>query len=177
MSRLAVAQFRAQSASHRQWDGARILAYERSLSAALPPPTAVLRVPKIGLEVPVLEGTSDLTLNRAVGHISGTAQPGATGNVAIAGHRDGFFRGLKELVPGDLIDLDRATETDHYVVRDISIVNPSDTATLQPNAADTLTLVTCYPFHFVGAAPQRYVVQAARVPSRTSTLISHHSGD
>lgn len=166
MSRLAVAQFRAESSSHREWDSARIRAYQRSLMVKFAPPEAVLRIPKIGLEVPVLEGDDALTLNRGVGHIPGTALPGQVGNVGVAGHRDGFFRGLKDLAAGDVIEMQRAgtgDKTDRYVVRNIAIVMPSDTSLLKNTSDSELTLVTCYPFRYVGSAPQRYVVRAALV--------------
>ena len=164
MSHLAVAEFRSESGSHRLWDSARIRAYQRTLDVAMPVPEALLRVPKVGIEVPVYEGTSDLTLNRGVGHVSGTAMPGALGNVAITGHRDGFFRGLKDVAVGDRIELQRAVSggTDTYVVKRIRIVSPQDTSVLSKTDASTVTLITCYPFYYVGAAPQRYVVQAAK---------------
>jgi len=168
MSHVEIAEFRAESASHREWDSARILAYKRSLSLKFPPPEAILRIPRIGLEVPVLEGVNDLTMNRGAGHIPGTALPGERGNVGIAGHRDGFFRGLKGVAPGDVIDVERFTGTDHYSVQKIDIVSPSDTSDLKATTGATLTLVTCYPFHFVGSAPQRYVVRAALVSSTPS---------
>jgi len=159
MSRLAVAQFRAQSASHRDWDSARIRAYQQSLLVKFPPPEAVLRIPRIGLEVPVLEGDDALTMNRGAGQ---------SGNIGVTGHRDGFFRGLKDLAPGDVIEMQRGTglddKTDRYVVRNISIVMPSDTRLLQNTSESTLTLVTCFPFRYVGSAPQRYIVQAALIP-------------
>src|SRR5437899_10641016 len=86
MSHLAMARFRAQSSSNRLWDSARIRAYQRSLAVSFPPPEAILRVPKAGIEVPVLEGTDDLTLNRGPGHLPGTALPGHPGNMAITAH-------------------------------------------------------------------------------------------
>jgi len=164
MSHLAIARFRAQNSSHRLWDSARIRAYQQSLNVSFPPPEAILRVPRAHIEVPVLEGTDDLTLNRGAGHLPGTALPGQPGNIAITGHRDGFFRGLKDIAPGDLIELDRTTgQTDRYQVRNIKIVFPSDTSVLNPTADSTLTLITCYPFYYVGAAPQRYIVQATLI--------------
>jgi len=166
MSRIAVAQFRAESASHRDWDSARIRAYQRSLLVKFAPPEAVLRISKIGLEVPVLEGDDALTLNRGVGHIPGTAMPGQVGNVGVAGHRDGFFRGLKDLAAGDVIEMQRAgagDTVDRYVVRNVAIVMPADTSLLKSTSGSELTLVTCYPFRYVGSAPQRYVVQASLV--------------
>jgi sortase A len=183
MAHLAVARFRAQSSSNRLWDSARIRAYRSSLAVKFPPPEAILRVPKVNIEVPVLEGTDDLTLNRGAGHLPGTPLPGQPGNIAITGHRDGFFRGLKDLVPGDAIEVDRPGHTDRYLVRSIRIVSPSDTSVLAPTTDATLTLITCYPFYFVGAAPQRYIVQAslaipAQAPSQTaSSRAIHTSGD
>jgi len=166
MEHVAIAQFRAQSPANREWDSSRIRAYKRSLNVAFPPPEAILSVPRVGLEVPVLEGVDDLTMNRGAGHVPGTALPGQPGNVAIAGHRDGFFRVLKDVVPGDEIDVQRTGTTDRYVVRDLSIVSPSDTSALRNTAGSTLTLVTCYPFRYVGSAPQRYVVRAELVSSQ-----------
>ena len=166
MSRIAVAQFRAESASHRDWDSARIRAYQKSLMVKFAPPEAILRIPKIGLEVPVLEGDDALTLNRGVGHIPGTTMPGQVGNVGVAGHRDGFFRGLKDLAAGDVIEMQRAgagDKTDRYVVQNVSIVLPTDTSLLKNTTDSELTLVTCYPFRYVGTAPQRYVVRASLV--------------
>jgi len=174
MSHLALAQFRAQSSSNSLWDSARIRAYKRTLNISFAPPEAVLHVRRLGIEVPVLEGTSDAILNRGVGHIPGTALPGQPGNLAISGHRDGFFRPLKDVVAGDIIELQRPVQSgqpsgeaqiDRYVVRNIKIVFPSDTSVLNKTTDSTLTLVTCYPFYFVGAAPQRFIVQASLLPA------------
>ena len=176
MSRLAVAEFRAQSPSHREWDSARVRAYQHSLLVKFAPPEAVLRIPRLGLEVPVLEGTDDLTMNRGTGHVPGTALPGEPGNVAIAGHRDGFFRSLKDVTPGERIDLERPNgQVDHYTVDGFQIVQPSDTSALKATTDSTLTLVTCYPFRFVGSAPQRFVVRATLVS--TSSSAQNPSGD
>jgi len=181
MSHLAVVRFRSQSSSNSLWDSARIRAYERTLNLTFPAPEAILRVPRLGIEVPVLEGTSDLTLNRGVGHIAGTALPGQPGNIAITGHRDGFFRPLKDAREGDIIEVQRKSQTDRYIVRKIKIVFPSDTSVLNNTTDSTLTLVTCYPFYFVGSAPQRYIVQASLLsPAPTSptvTPIPKSSGD
>ena len=164
MSHLAVARFRSKSSTNSLWDSARIRAYKRTLDLKFPPPEAILRVPRLGIEVPVLEGTSDLTLNRGVGHIPGTALPGHPGNLAITGHRDGFFRPLKDASVGDIIEVQRSSQSgsqiDRYIIRKIKIVFPSDTSVLNTTTDSTLTLVTCYPFYFVGSAPQRYIVQA-----------------
>ena len=173
MSHLAVARFRSQSTSNSLWDSARIRAYKRTLDLKFPPPEAILRVPRLGIEVPVLEGTSDIILNRGVGHIPGTALPGQPGNLAITGHRDGFFRPLKDASVGDIIEVQRASQTDRYIIRKIKIVFPTDTSVLNTTTDSTLTLVTCYPFYFVGSAPQRYIVQATLLtpaPSANSSV-------
>lgn len=144
------------------WSKERVQAYEQTRRQEASDPMAVLRIPKIGLEVAVLEGTDDFTLNRAVGHIEDTARPGQTGNVGIAGHRDGFFRGLKDIVKGDTLELETLSGRQTYRVDDIWIVNPEDVHVLDPTPKPALTLVACYPFYFVGHAPQRYVVRAVR---------------
>ncbi|HTY40294.1 MAG TPA: class D sortase [Thermoanaerobaculia bacterium] len=144
------------------WSKERIKAYEDSLRQKSTDPLGVLRIRKIGLEVAVLEGTDDFTLNRAVGHIEDTARPGERGNVGIAGHRDGFFRGLKDVVKGDTMELETLSGTETYRVADIWIVKPEDVQVLDPTPEPALTLVACYPFYFVGHAPQRYIVRAVR---------------
>jgi sortase A len=143
------------------WAEQRIKDYQESLAAHFPPAIAVLRIPKIHVEVPVLEGTDDLSLNRGVGHVANTAYPGEDGNIAIAGHRDGFFRGLKDIGLGDTLEMVTSGRTETYVIDRIAIVDPSDLSVLQPRAHASLTLITCYPFYFVGSAPKRYVVQAS----------------
>jgi len=167
MARVEVARFRAQGGAAALWDARRIQAYEKSLHVNFAPPLAVLRVPAVGIEAPVLEGTSDDAMNRGVGHIDGSALPGEVGNVAIAGHRDGFFRALKDLKVGEIVELERQTsagmQSDQYKVERISVVEPSDVSVVASTSDATLTLVTCYPFYFVGLAPKRYVVQAKLV--------------
>jgi sortase A len=143
------------------WSAKRVEAYKDSLIKKGDRPLAVLRIPKIHLEVPVYNDTDDLTLNRGVGRILGTAQVGQEGNLGIAGHRDGFFRGLKDIAPGDEIDLLHAEQSDAYVVETIQIVYPEDVSVLRPTQAPSLTLVTCFPFYFVGSAPQRFIVHAS----------------
>lgn len=151
----------SSSVDFSRWDVRRVRAYLESFSKPSNSPLAVLSIPKIQLQVPVLEGTDDLTLNHAVGRIAGTAQPGEQGNIGIAGHRDGFFRGLKGVVVGDAIELKTRTGTDSYVVDEIKIVTPNNVDVLLPRSRPSLTLVTCYPFYFIGSAPKRYIVTAS----------------
>jgi sortase A len=122
------------------------------------------------LEVPVFEGTDDFTLNLGAGRIIGTAKPGSSGNIGIAAHRDGFFRGLKDIQEGDEIDLVTAGRRAAYLVDSIRIVTPDDVSVLHARERPSLTLVTCYPFYFVGSAPNRYIVQASLTyPKETKT--------
>jgi sortase A len=133
-------------------------------------PVAVLSIPKLGLDVPVFDGTGELVLNRGAGRIVGTARPGEAGNVGIAAHRDGFFRGLKDVQVGDRIELAALRGTFVYTVDNIAVVKPSDVTVLKSRPQPSLTLVTCYPFYFVGDAPRRYVVQASLVNSKQVTV-------
>jgi sortase A len=142
------------------WDAGRVRAYVRALNRASPPPLAVLRIPRLRFEAPVLEGTDEWTLDRGVGHIEGTPPPGRAGNVGLAGHRDGFFRVLKDVAEGDVLVLELPGEVRHYRVVRLTIVGPDDVRVLAPTPGPRLTLVTCYPFYFVGAAPRRFIVEA-----------------
>jgi sortase A len=143
------------------WGEHRLQAYQRSAGNQSGTPLAVLRIPKINLEAPLFDGTDDITLNHAVGRIAGTARPGESGNIGIAGHRDGFFRGLKDVVVGDAIELKTLEGTDTYVVDQIQIVKPNQVDVLRPRPVPSVTLVTCYPFYFLGSAPHRYIVTAS----------------
>jgi len=145
----------------RLWDQRRVQAYRDSLAAQTSAPLGILRISKIHLEAPVLDGTDDVTLNRGVGRISGTARPGEPGNIGIAGHRDGFFRGLKDVATGDAIELTTLKGTNTYVVDRIQIVLPNNVDVLRPGQTPSVTLVTCYPFYFFGSAPKRYIVRAS----------------
>jgi sortase A len=142
------------------WSPKRISAYRDSLVRERAVPEAILRITRLNLEAPVFDGTDDLTLNRGVGRIFGTAQFGESGNLGIAGHRDGFFRGLRNVRTGDVIELDRPGATSRYVVSQIAIVSPEDTQVLSATRRPTVTLVTCFPFYFVGSAPKRFIVTA-----------------
>jgi sortase A len=160
-----------------RWTRKRIRAYQESLASHFQPAVALLRIPKIRLEVPVLEGTNDLILNRAVGHIEGTAPPGEGGNIGIAGHRDGFFRGLKDVVVGDKIEILTQTKANIYVIDQITIVDLTDVSVLEPRARSSVTLVTCYPFHVVGEARERYIVQASLMhPDTVGQKATSNSG-
>jgi len=124
---------------------------------------ARLEVPSVTLATTVLEGTDDGTLSRGSGHIEDTPFPGQEGNVGIAGHRDTVFRPLRHIHLGDEMKLTTADRVYHYKISKTLIVTPDDVYVLDPTAQPTLTLVTCYPFDFIGHAPRRFIVQAALV--------------
>ena len=124
-------------------------------------PLGVLRIPALRLEVPVLEGTDGRTLHRGVGRIAGTSFLGDEGNIGVAGHRDSFFRRLQDIRKGDSIELVTLDRTRVYEVDQIRVTTPADLSPLQPRARSSLTLVTCYPFRFIGSAPSRYIVEAS----------------
>jgi sortase A len=123
-----------------------------------------IEVPRVHVSALVLEGVDPLTLRRGVGHIPGTALPRQPGNVGLAGHRDKFFRGLKDVRRGDVITLTTPDGTFHYHVDWTRIVEPHDTAVLDPSPQPSLTLVTCYPFYYIGSAPDRFIVRAHLEP-------------
>jgi sortase A len=150
----------------RFWGKQRVQAYAQSAGKRLGTPLAVLTIPKIHLEAPLFDGTDDFTLNHAVGRIAGTALPGEPGNMGVAGHRDGFFRGLKDVSVGDAIEVKTLQGTATYVVDQIQIVSPQQVDVLRPTAVPSLTLVTCYPFYFFGSAPERYIVTASLLPEK-----------
>jgi len=121
-----------------------------------------LDIPRIGLSVAVLQGTSSRTLRLGAGHIVGTPLPGMIGNSAMAGHRDSFFRGLKDIREQDEIRFQTATGLFRYHVDWVKVVDPDDVSVLAASTETEITLVTCYPFYLVGAAPKRFVVRAHR---------------
>ena len=132
------------------------------------PPAAIdgligrIEIPRLGLSASVMEGTSTTTLRRAVGNIAGTALPGQPGNVGISGHRDTFFRPLRNIRRNDIITLTTLLGEYRYRVMSTRIVRPTNVAVLDPTGNEILTLVTCYPFYFVGPAPSRFIVRAER---------------
>jgi len=160
----------ASAVDFHLWSDKRVKAFRESLTRRTGTPLAILRIPTINLEAPLFNDTDDLTLDRGLGRILGTAHVGQVGNLGIAGHRDGFFRSLKDVKLGDLIELNGVGFTDHYVVTQIRIVEPDDVRVLGPTPVPALTLVTCFPFYYVGSAPQRYVVTAYKKGFDSVTL-------
>jgi len=132
-------------------------------------PLAKLQIPRIGLSAVVLEGDDDRTLRLGPGHIAGTAMPGEEGNTAIAGHRDTFFRPLRNIRRGDEIVLVLGRGRFDYRVSSLLVVTPDDLGVLAPTGHPSLTLVTCYPFSMFGHAPQRFIVRADLVEDTNQT--------
>jgi sortase A len=126
-----------------------------------------LEIPRLGLSVMIMEGVSEKTLRLGGGHIPGTAYPGAPGNSGFAAHRDTFFRKLRNVRKDDLIQFTTRSHTLFYRVASTTVVDPSETDVLRPTSSETMTLVTCFPFYYVGPAPKRFVVHAVRASSTT----------
>jgi sortase A len=122
-----------------------------------------IEIPRLDISVVVMEGSTGAVLRRAAGHIQGTALPGQQGNVAVSAHRDTFFRPLRNVRRDDIINFTTMLGNFHYRVVSTSIVPPSDVSVLDPGKAESLTLITCYPFYFIGSAPDRFIVRAERV--------------
>jgi sortase A len=154
----------------------RLAARQIQLSAADTPPEALpapgspvarLRSPDLDLDVVALEGVDPKALRRGVGHFPGTALPGRTGNVSFAGHRDTFFRGLRDAAPGQRVHLETPEATFVYEITETRIVEPDAVEVVAPlTGGSHLTLVTCYPFDWIGPAPQRFVVRASLTEQR-----------
>jgi len=128
-------------------------------------PMAVLTIDGLNIKAPVYEGTHRITLDRGLGWIEGTAKPDEVGNIALSGHRDGFFRPLKDIKVGDPIEMQTMAGVQKFEVSDISIVDALEVSVLDPTDTTVLTLITCYPFYYQGYAPDRYIVRATPVGS------------
>lgn len=152
------------------WAPGRVVDYQNSLGAELPPVMGVLAVPSVELEVPIYQTASDLVMDRAAGVIDGMAYPHEGGNIGISGHRDGYFRVLKDVQVGDTIVLQTLEGEKRFKIDATTIVEKTDTTLLKDTRDQTVTLVTCYPFYFVGHAPKRFIVTA----SLDTTDVNHN---
>jgi len=139
-----------------------------------PPPQGLvgrIEVPRVDVSAIVREGVDSRTLRRAAGHVPGTAMPGDPGNVAIAAHRDTFFRGLRDIRLKDTIRLTTPHGTYEYVVRSTQIVKPTAVEVLNPDRERELTLITCYPFNYIGHAPKRFIIKADQVDTEQPAAV------
>ena len=166
-SRAALASFPTtgdvSEPQYRFWSQERIKAYHASAARDPGPLVGTLQIPSLDLLVPLYGDTSELHLNRGVGLIEGMALPGEPGNLGIAGHRDGFFRVLRDIRKGHRLEVRTPASRYVYEVSGVSIVDANDATLLAPTREASLTLVTCYPFYFVGPAPRRFVVRSSLV--------------
>jgi sortase A len=152
------------------WSTTRIEQFLASTRLPISEPIGILRARSLQLAVPLYAESSELHLNRGVAVIAGMSTPDEGGNVGIAGHRDGFFRALKNVRHGDVIELQTHVRVHRYRVVSIDIVNASDRGLLEDTEEPTLTLVTCYPFYHVGHAPQRFVVRGEYLWSESQSV-------
>jgi sortase A len=153
----------ASSPPSAQADTARARAASFGIVGLAGSPLGRIEISAIGVAAMIMEGVDGRTLRHAVGHIPGTPRPGQPGNVALAGHRDTFFRGLRDIHKGDEITLTTLRGAYRYSVDSTQVVEPEDIQVLAATRDDFLTMVTCYPFYFVGPAPKRFIVRARRI--------------
>lgn len=147
-----------------EWSVKQIAKYEKKKNTG-DLPLAMLKIERLNLEAPVYLGTDRVTLDRGVGIIESTAYLGEVGNIGISGHRDGFFRPLKDIKLGDEIEVLTPTGVQEFEVSDITIVDALEVSVLDSTDTTVLTLITCYPFYYQGYAPDRYIVRA--IPAGT----------
>jgi sortase A len=142
--------------------GARELERPGSLTASHPTGGVVgrLEIPRLSLSTVVFEGADEDVLERGAGHVPGSALPGDRGNTVVAAHRDTFFRPLRGIRTGDLVKIHTPLKDNVYVVKSARVVEPDEVSVLKPTREPALTLITCYPFRYIGPAPERFVVRA-----------------
>ena len=174
---LAWAGYRIVSARRAQFEYRDALEAKRAAPSPEPPkpalpltmplgePIGTISVPRLGLSAVVAEGDDKPVLDNAAGHLPDTALPWNDGNTAVAAHRDGLFRPLKGIKVGDIVRFETVHGDFEYRVKESYIVEPDDIWVLNPTLEPTLTLISCYPFNFIGNAPKRFIVKAERVPS------------
>ena len=154
-------------ASYFQWELSHKFDEQRKASSSQDEDlVGRLEIPRIGLDVMVLNGVDPATLRRSAGLVPDTARPGKAGNVAIAAHRDTYFRPLRQVKEGDFIQITTLGGRYYYRVQWTAVVGPGDTSVLGPTGKPSLTLITCYPFYYVGEAPQRFIVRASQEEAR-----------
>ena len=153
-----------------EWSVKQIAKYEKKKNTG-GLPLAMLKIERLNLEAPVYLGTDRVTLDRGLGIIESTAYLGEVGNIGISGHRDGFFRPLKDIKLGDAIEILTPTGIEEFEVSDITIVDALEVSVLDPTDTTVLTLITCHPFYYQGYAPDRYIVRAIPVGTEANAFI------
>jgi len=158
-----------QTEGNRELD--RVLSARNNEVVAPPPKINIpdggligrVEIPKLHLSVVVFQGADSSVLGHGVGHVEGTALPGQPGNVVLAAHRDTFFRGLRNIQKGDMVMVTTESGPRSYEVDSTEVVKPTEVSVLAPTVKPTLTLITCYPFYYVGHAPKRFIVRATEM--------------
>jgi sortase A len=158
-------QAREHRASYVSAPSSPVASAPRSVGAAI----GEIRIERLGIDAVVTEGDSDAVLDLGPGHLPDTPWMGERGNIVIAGHRDTTFRPLKDVRAGDIITLAAGSRTTRYRVSTTQIVKPTDVSVLKPGKDNSLTLITCYPFYFIGHAPKRFIVRAVEIPATTAS--------
>jgi len=153
------------------WSDKARMGYEEAKDGA-GEPLAVLKIERLNITAPVYRGTKRVTLDRGIGLVEFSPAPGETGNIALSGHRDGFFRPLKDIALGDRVSLYTLTGHQDFLVSDIKIVDALDTSVLEDTGGTVLTLITCHPFYYLGYAPDRYIVKALPADGATADITS-----
>jgi len=169
MAKLGLERF---SPDQSQWSDKARAHYETTKEGG-GEPLAVLEIGRLNITAPVYQGTSRVTLDRGLGLVEFSPLPGETGNIALSGHRDGFFRPLKDIKFGDRITLHTLDGDQVFLVSDVRIVDALDTSVLEDTDTTVLTLITCHPFYYVGFAPNRYIVRAVLVDGGSADIASH----
>jgi sortase A len=136
------------------------------------PEVGRIDIPRVGVSAVILEGVDYKTIRRAVGHFPHTSMPDQSGNMALAAHRTTQFYGLRNIRIGDDVTITSRRGASHYQVEKLWVVNPEDVSVLDPSAETVLTLVTCFPFDFHGAAPQRFIVRARAIEAAAQPISS-----
>jgi sortase A len=168
------AEFELQEPDSMLWSESRRAAW-RDLVDMVARPEGSLLIPSLGVEVPVFQSANEVAFTLGAGIIEGTGDLESNGNIGMASHRDGHFRHLKDVSVGDLIMVKTAERLRQFQVVETRIVEPSETWVLDRGDTARITLVTCYPFHFVGNAPQRYIVSAQEVQSELTSVHPSHT--
>ena len=164
-SELRAAESTAQLPDMQLWSEEAKARYVEALNTSPEQVLATLHAPSLDLDVPVYASASELNMDRGAGVIDGMAYPHELGHIGIAGHRDGYFRALKDLALGDRLVLQTLHGTKEFIVDDLRVIEPTEIEYLQGSVQQRLTIVTCYPFYYAGSAPQRYLVRAAPIPA------------
>ena len=163
-----VATVLIQAREHRAAYANAVPVADSSAPRAIGAAIGEIRIERLGIDAVVTEGDSDAILDLGPGHLPDTPWIGQRGNVVIAGHRDTTFRPLKDARAGDVITISAGAATKRYRVSSTQIVKPSDVSVLEPGKDNSLTLITCYPFYFIGHAPKRFIVRAIEIPAVTA---------